>query len=312
MYLRAQFSRFGGPEVVEIAEIPDASAEPSQVRVRVHAAALNPADTKMFRGAARGGTLELPAGLGIDFFGEVVDIGASVTGYAIGDRVVGAKRGHALAEFVTIDADDLLIKAPAGLSSLAGAALANAGRAAWASVRAVDLGPKDVVLISAAAGGVGSIAVQLARRTGAAVIGTASPENHAFLRGLGARPLEYGEGLRERLLAIADDGLTAALDYHDSGVVDLALDLGVRASRINSLTAHDYRGVTDLGSAAASAEDLAALAGLVADGEVVVPLAGVYSLQELPQAYARLEAGHVRGKLVVDLAREPLTPSQGD
>ncbi len=301
MSLRAQFSRFGGPEVVEIAEVADVSPGPGQVRVRVASAAINPADVKMFRGVARGAGSELPSGLGIDFVGAVAEAGVGVEHIAVGDTVLGAKRGHALAEFVMLDTSDLMIAAPPGLPQIAAAGLANAGRAAWASVRAVGLGPGDVVLISAAAGGVGSIAVQLAVRGGACVIGTASRENHGFLRDLGAVAVEYGEGLRERLLQIRGGQLTAALDYHDSSTVDLALELGVRPARINSLTAHDYRGVSDVGAAEADGADLAELAALVAAGEVDVPISGVYSLGQLPEAYARLEAGHVRGKLVVDL-----------
>ncbi|KFF60202.1 zinc-binding dehydrogenase [Cryobacterium sp. MLB-32] len=296
------FDEYGGPDVLRVVHNERPEAGPSEVRVRVRFAGINPVDYKIFHGgeAAVRYNAVPPCGNGNDFSGIVDEVGAAVTGFALGDAVFGGKRMQGQADWVVIDATRV-VRMPAGLSFEQAGGLDIAGRAAWASVRSLGLGAGDTVLVSAAAGGVGVIASQLARRAGATVIGTASARHHEFLRGLGVIPVEYGPGLRDRVRAVTDD-ITAALDYHGTETIDAALSLGVPGARINTIAARDYRvgtGITTVGGQAATLADLAGLADLVAGGEVVLPIDRVYPLDEVRQAYEYLMAGHLRGKVVL-------------
>lgn len=177
-----------------------------------------------------------------------------------------------------------------------------AGATAYAAVRAVALQPGDVVVVSGAAGGVGSLAVELARLAGATVIGLASEANHEWLRDHGVIPVTYGDGVEDRIRRAADH-VDAFIDTFGDGYVDLALALGVSPSRIDTIAnfaAVQQHGVKAEGNAAGgSAKTMAELAALIADGKLEVPIAATYPLSEVRAAYRELERGHTHGKIVV-------------
>ena len=299
-YVRIE--EFGGPDVLSIVHDEQPQAGRGEVRVRVHSAGLNPVDYKIFHGGPAALRYEAvpPCGNGNDFAGIIDELGDGVAGFQIGDAVFGGKRMHAQADFVVVDATRVLPK-PAELSFEQAGALDIAGRAAWASVASLNLSADDTVLIGAAAGGVGVLAGQLALRTGATVIGTASPANHDFLRGLGVIPVAYGDGLVDRVRAAAPT-VTAALDYNGAATIDAALELGVPGKRINTIAARGHRagaGITEVGGQAADINDLRTLAALIARGEIVLPIDRVFPLEQVQDAYRHLMAGHLRGKVVL-------------
>ncbi|MFC5928371.1 NADP-dependent oxidoreductase [Cryobacterium melibiosiphilum] len=297
-----RIDEFGGPRVLRIEHDEQPQAARGEVRVRVHAAGLNPVDWKIFKGGPAAATYNAvpPCGNGNDFSGLIDEVGAGVTGFAVGDAVFGGKRMHAQADWVVIDASRIIRK-PAGLSFEQAGSLDIAGRTAWASVRSLGLTGADSVLVSAAAGGVGVLASQLALRSGATVVGTASEANHDFLRGLGVIPVAYGEGLLDRLRQAAPK-YTAALDNSGPITIDVALKLGVPGPRINTIAARGHRadmGITGIGGVEAKLGDLAELADLIARGDVVLPIDRVFTLEQVREAYEYLMTGHARGKVVL-------------
>ncbi|WP_433189896.1 NADP-dependent oxidoreductase [Actinoallomurus sp. CA-150999] len=298
---------FGGPEVLDIREIPVPQAGPGQVRVRVTTAGLNPMDWIMTADAdtaARFG-LSLPAGFGTDYAGVVDQVGAGVTGFAPGDRVFGSALSRAVADFVVVDpagetAANEAHHTPDGVDDRTAATLAIAGRTASAALAVVGPGPDDTVLIGGAAGGVGVFAVQLARIAGARVIGTGSATSAAFLRDLGAEPVAYGDGLADRVRALAPGGVTAAIDLHGTETVRAARELGVPDGRICTIAAQ-VEGVSTANGANAAVGALDELARLVAAGRLRVPVAASFPIEQIRSA-AELQAGrHVHGKVVIDL-----------
>jgi NADPH:quinone reductase-like Zn-dependent oxidoreductase len=226
-----------------------------------------------------------------------------VTGFAVGDEVIGFTDDRASqAEYVLVDAAHLVGK-PAQVSWEAAGALFVAGTTAYAAVRAVGLQAGETVAVSGAAGGVGSLVVQLARRAGATVIGIAGPANHDWLRDRGVLPVPYGDGVGDRVKSAAPDGIDAFIDTNGQGYVELAVDLGIDCHRIDTII--DFPAITRFGvkgegnAEGASAEVLAELADLTARGELEVPIAASYPLEQVREAYTELEKGHTRGKIVL-------------
>ena len=298
---------FGGPEVLDVQEIPAPQAGQGQVRVRVTAAGLNPMDWIMTADAdtaARFG-LSLPAGFGTDYAGVVDQVGAGVTGFAPGDRVFGGALSRAVAHHVVIDlaegvAANEVHRTPDGVDDRTAATLAVAGRTASATLAVVDPGPDDTVLIGGAAGGVGVFAVQLARLAGAWVIGTGSAGSADFLRDLGAEPVAYGDGLADRVRTLAPAGVTAAIDLHGTETAHAARQLGVPDARICTIAAQ-VDGVSAANGANAAPGALDEVARLVARGQLRVPIAASFPVEQIRRA-AELQAGrHVHGKVVIDL-----------
>ncbi|MFF4122413.1 NADP-dependent oxidoreductase [Microbispora rosea] len=298
---------FGGPEVLDVREVPAPQAGPGQIRVRVTAAGLNPMDWIMTADAdtaARFG-LSLPAGFGTDYAGLVDQVGDGVTGFAPGDRVFGGALSRAVADFAVVDpaggiAANEAHHTPDGVDDRTAATLTIAGRTASAALAAVAPGPDDTVLIGGAAGGVGVFAVQLARIAGARVIGTGSATSSDFLRDLGAEPVAYGDGLADRVRALAPGGVTAAVDLHGTETVHAARELGVPDGRICTIAAH-VDGVPAANGANAAAGALEEIARLVAAGRLRVPVAAHFPVEQIRRA-AELQAGrHVHGKVVIDL-----------
>jgi len=234
----------------------------------------------------------------------VAATGAGVTGFATGDEVIGYTDNRASqAEYVVVEEQNLTAK-PAGVPWEVAGALNVAGATAYAAVRAVALTGGDTVVVSGAAGGVGSLAVQLARQAGATVIGLASPANHAWLAGHEAVPVAYGDGVADRIRQAAGK-VDAFIDTFGADYVQLALDLGVEPSRIDTIVRFDAvaeHGVKAEGNAAgASASTLAELARLIADGQLEVPIAATYPLSRVREAYQRLASGHILGKIVLTI-----------
>lgn len=309
-----QYRVFGTPEVLDIVDAEPAEPSEGEVRVAVRAAGLNPVDWKIFSGSFGGDASRLSKGVANDFSGVIESVGAGVSEFAVGDAVLGSLRkaiagsqpNGALAEHLVASAQDV-VKKPEELSFVDAASLGIAALAASGALHALDLQPLDVIVISAASGGVGSMAVQLAVQQGATVIGIASESNADYVRSLGAIPVSYGSGLESRVRAAAGEPITKLLDCFGEEYVDLALALGLGEGSIATIVRADGsldKGAIFTGSRDAQPGDLERAAELVANNAVTTSIARVYPLtaEAVREAYTALQAGHVRGKLVVQIA----------
>ena len=301
-----QYDQYGGIDVLEVRDVPRPSPSAGDVLVEVKAAGINPGEAMIRQGVLHDRwPATFPSGQGSDLAGVVAEIGSGVTAFAVSDEVIGFTDQRASqAEFVVVPADQLTAK-PRQLSWDVAGALYVAGTTAYAAVRAVGLTPDDTVAVAGAAGGVGSIAVQLARRTRATVLGIAGPSNDDWLTAHGVIPVNYGDGLADRLRAAAPNGrIDALLDFFGGGYVELAVEeLGVAPDRVDTIidfAAVERFGVKNAGNADASnAAVLAELAGLIAAGDLEVPVAEVFPLADVARAYRTLEQRHTRGKIVL-------------
>jgi NADPH:quinone reductase-like Zn-dependent oxidoreductase len=292
------YAEFGGPEVLRVSEVEDPRPGPGQVRIAVRAAGVNPWDWKLRGGMMPGA--ELPRIDGLEAAGVVDAVGPGVEGTAVGDEVLGFAVGGAAAELALLD--DWTAK-PAGA---AWEAAAGVPVAAETSVRVFTvlggLHEGGTLVVNGAAGGVGSIGVQLARARGQRVIGTASERNHEFLRSLGAEPTTYGPGLVERVRALAPDGVDLAFDTAGRGSVPDLIELTGDPARVATIAdfgagslgvkvtgGSDFRALEALGEAAALAEA----------GRLQVPIESTFPFSRAAEAHRASEAGHVRGKLVL-------------
>ena len=299
-----RFDEYGGVDVLRVAEVDRPVPGPGQVLVRVRAAGINPGEAKIRQGLlAQRWPATFPSGEGSDLAGVVEELGSDVTRVAVGEEVIGFTDNRAShAELAVVEAANLIPK-PAGVSWEAAGSLYVVGATAWAMVHAVAVGPSDTVVVSGAAGGVGSIAVQLAKIAGSTVIGLASEANHPWLSGHGVIPVRYGEGVADRIRAASGGRVDAFLDTQGGGYVELALELGVRPERIDTIadfTAKEKYGVKIDGNAVGgNARVLAELAGLIEQGRLEIPIANVYPLAKVRDAYRELERGHTHGKIVL-------------
>lgn len=301
-----QFDQYGGIDVLQVRDVPRPVPAPDEVLVQVRAAGINPGEAKIRTGMLHDRfPATFPSGQGSDLAGVVVEAGHGVARFAPGDEVFGYTDNRAShAEFVVVPASQLVTK-PEGLSWEVAGSLFVAGTTAYAAVGSVHLSPGDVVAVSAAAGGVGTIAVQLARAAGATVIGIAGPDNDEWLTAHGVIPVNYGDGLAERIKAAAPQGrVDAFLDLFGGGYVDLALnELGVDLQRIDTIidfAAIERYGVQSVGNAeGASAQVLSELAALIVDGKLEVSVAQTFPLDAVRSAYELLERQHTRGKIVL-------------
>ncbi|WP_037853533.1 NADP-dependent oxidoreductase [Streptomyces sp. NRRL S-340] len=301
-----RYRRFGGPEVLEVQEIPEPHAAPDEVRVRVTAAGLNPMDWQISTQpdmAARFG-ISLPAGFGSDFAGVVDEVGAEATGFAAGDRVFGAAIGRSVADFVLVKTPTAhLWPTPEEIGDEVAATLPVSGLTASAALAATGLRAGDTVLIGGAAGGVGIFAVQLAKRAGARVLGTASERTFGFLRGLGAEPVAYGPGLADRVRALAPEGITAATDLFGREAAETALKLGVAPERISVVADGPAPppGVHKAGALDAGPGALERIVGAIRSGEITVPIAATFPVEQIREAVTMQAERHVHGKVVIAL-----------
>jgi NADPH:quinone reductase-like Zn-dependent oxidoreductase len=307
MPLAVRFENYGDVDVLDVVDVPRPVPEPGQVLVRVRATAINPGEAKIREGALHDlYPATFPSGEGSDLAGVVAELGEGVHGLDVGDEVIGFTDTRAAhAELVVTEAVDLVPR-PAAVPWEVAGSLYVAGTTAFACVRAVALQAGDCVVVSGAAGGVGSIAVQLARHSGARVIGLASEPNHHWLESHGITPVAYGDGVAERIRAAAEEHnatIDAFVDTVGGGYVELALALGVPADRIDTIA--DFAAIAEHGvrgegnAAGGGAPTLAHLAGLVADGRLEVPIARTYALTEVRDAYRDLADGHTHGKVVL-------------
>jgi NADPH:quinone reductase-like Zn-dependent oxidoreductase len=306
----ARFSRFGGPEVLEIVDLPDPHPGPGQVRIAVRAAGVNPSDWKKREGLM---DPELPQTMGYEAAGVVDELGEGVDDVAVGDRVFGlSAEGAAQAELAVLS---FYAPIPPSLDFPGAAALPAAIETATRALDQLDVGAGagrgSTLLINGASGSVGSAAVQLAVARGARVIGTASPANHDYLRSLGAEPVAYGQGLARRVRALAPDGVDAALDVAGSGVLPELIELAGGPEYV--VTIADFGGAREhgvrfsSGDAGRAVHALDEIGELIESGRFSLPVARTFPLAEIGQAHRAGEDGHLRGKLVLVVG-----PAAGD
>src|SRR6202167_5961838 len=300
-----RFDKYGGIEVLQVVEVARPIPGPGKVLVRVKAAGINPGEASIRKGVfADRWPSTFPSGQGSDLAGIVEEAGPGVTNVAVGDEVIGFTNDRSSqAEFVLVESGNLVPR-PANVSWEQAGALFVAGATAYAAVRSVALSAGDTVVVSGAAGGVGSIAVQLARNAGATVIGLSSNANHKWLADHGVTPVTYGDGVEDRIRAASAGKLDAFIDTFGGGYVELALKLGVTPNRIDTIidfaAAAKYGVKTEGKHEAANGEVLAQLAALLAAGRLEIPIAKVYPLADVRDAYRDLEQRHTRGKIVLE------------
>ncbi|HEX3678339.1 MAG TPA: NADP-dependent oxidoreductase [Galbitalea sp.] len=305
-----RFERYGAADVLKVAEVLDRPPTASEVRVRVVAAGINPGEIPIREGAMHERfPATFPSGQGSDFAGVIVDVGEKVDGVHVDDDVIGfSDQRNAQAESVTIAADRVIPK-PHGVPWDFAGSLYVVGTTARACVDAVRVRRGDTVVVAGAAGGVGILATQLAVLAGAAVVATASKENHPFLTSIGAIPVEYGKGLADRIRKIVPDGVDAYIDTHGDGNVEVAVALGVDRDRINTIA--DFAGRKKYGvrgegmATVAPRETLIELSRLIGAGELQLPIAATYPLDEVRAAYERLAKRHGLGKIALEVTPTP-------
>lgn len=294
--------QFGGPEVLRVADLKVPEPGVGQVRVRVRSVGVNPIDGKIRSGAAQQMfPTQLPAVLGLEVAGTVDDVGADIDGVNVGDEVLGFADGGGYAEYALATT---VAPKPAQLGWAEAAALPVAAETALRVLGLLEVTHGDTVLVHGAAGGVGTVAVQLAVARGATVIGTAGEANHDYLRDLGATPVTYGGGLIERVRALAPNGIDAVFDVAGQGALPDSIELRGGTSRIVTIAdpAAFGLGIAFSGEASRDAESLAEAARQAADGRLRVTVAQTYPLEEASAAHAVVDAGHGRGKIVLLVA----------
>jgi NADPH:quinone reductase-like Zn-dependent oxidoreductase len=302
-----QFDHYGDVDVLHIVEVPEPSPGAGEVAVRVVVAGTNPGEIGIRTGALESiYPTTFPCGEGTDFAGVVVGVGPDVTGVLVGDDVIGwSDERSAQADYVIVPEDHVVVKRPELPWEVAGGLFVVAATAT-AAVRAVAPKSGETVIVSAAAGGVGGLAAQLAQRSGASVIGIASDAHADWLTSIGVASVAYGDGMLERIKAAAQDGVDAFIDTHGGGYVDAAIDLGVSPDRINTIidfpAAQRHGAHTDGMSTASTADVLAHMADLIADGDVTLPIDATFPLDEVRDAYTELAKGHTRGKIVLTVS----------
>ena len=294
-----QYSQFGGPEVLEVAELPDPNPGPGQIRVAVRAAAVNPVDWKMRRGMMGG---ELPQTTGREVAGVVDQVGEGVTDVRPDDRVFGFAAGGGGAAELALLTDYAPI--PPSLDFAEAAGLPVAVETAVRTLDLLGVTAGTTLLVNGAAGAVGSSATQIARSRDARVIGTASPNNRDYLRSLGAEPTTYGDGLTERVRTLAPGGVDAALDAAGGGALPALIELVGDPGRV--VTIADYPGAQETGAqfsggmgSGRALHALREIGEVIESGQFTLPVAQTFPLEQIAEAHRLSEAGHVRGKLVL-------------
>jgi NADPH:quinone reductase-like Zn-dependent oxidoreductase len=294
-----QFSQFGGPEVLELVELPDPEPGPGQIRVAVRAAGVNPIDWKVRSGAMGG---DLPKRTGQEVAGVVDELGDGVTGVAVGDAVFGgAAGGGGAAELALVEN---YARVPPSLDFVGAAALPVAVETAARTLDVLGVSAGQTIVINGASGSVGIAAVQFAQARGARVIGTAGEANQDYLREFGAEPTTYGDGLVQRVRALAPDGVDRALDASGGGALPALVELTGSAERV--VTIADYAGAQQTGVAFSGGmgperawHALADAAELIEAGRFRLPVAQTFPLDQIAEAHRVSESGHPRGKLVL-------------
>ncbi|HEY3559587.1 MAG TPA: NADP-dependent oxidoreductase [Kribbella sp.] len=303
VFMRAVvFEEFGGPEVLKVQERPEPHAGAGQVRIKVQAAGVNAFDFKVRRGWTRGfADPVFPAIPGFEVAG-VVDEAGDGAEFAVGDEVAGWSEGGAYAEFAL---GGILARKPAGVSWEQAVSIPVAGETAQRVLGLLGVKSGETILIHGAAGAVGSVAVQLAVAAGVTVIGTASGANHEYLRSIGAVPVEYGEGLVDRVRAAAPQGVDAVVDTAGKGGLPESIELRGGTDRI--VTIADYAAAGELGieTSGGGGSPEQVRAGLdaqlraAADGKLTTRIAETFTLADAGKAQTLSESGHARGKIII-------------
>jgi NADPH:quinone reductase len=302
-----RFDRYGGRDVLYIADIDMPVPRAGEVLVEVRAAGINPGEAAIRSGAMHEQfPATFPSGEGSDLAGVVVEVGSPSTGdadFAVGDEVLGfsfQRSSHATHTAVPVDQ---LIHKPPQLSWEAAGSLYVVAATAYAAVHSVAPQPGETVAVSAAAGGVGSLVVQLLALRDVRVLGIASAGNAEWLRAHGVVPVEYGEGLAQRLRDAAPDGIDAFIDLFGPDYVQLAVDLGVPPQRVDTIISFQKAaevGAKTEGSAEASTPAvLSEIANLIVSGAIDFDVAATYPLDRVADAYEELEQRHTHGKIVL-------------
>ncbi len=286
---------------MELLEVPTPEAGPGQVRVRVKAAGIQPFDCEVRRGLTLPGhDPSFPRKIGNDFAGVVDQVGEGSEGFPVGSEVLGWALLASHAEYVVVPIEQIVTK-PAGMSWEVAGAFSASAQTAHTAVEQLKVGRGDTFLVHAAAGGVGTVAVQVAVILGATVIGTAGEHNHDYLRSLGAVPVAYGDGLVERVRALAPQGVTAALDGIGGAALDASLELVDDRRRIGTIKDFDRAG--ELGVLAIgtqrSAERLARLTAWHTEGKLRIEISQAVPLERAADAHRAMDTGHVRGKVAI-------------
>ncbi len=297
-----QFSEYGGPDVLHVADVEEPHAGAGQIRVAVKGAGVNPVDWKLRSGMMREAMpVDMPSIPGSDVAGVVDEVGDGVTGVAVGDEVFGSAVGGGSAEHAVLEH---YATKPAGLPWAEAAGLPVAVETAARTLDLLGLEPGQTILVNGAAGGVGTAAVQFARARGARVIGTASESNHEYLRTLGAEPTTYGDGMVERVRELAPEGVDLALDTAGRGALPQLIE--ITGSPEHVVTIADFS-AAEHGVRATSGADkrawqaLGQAAELYEAGQFSMPVEQAFPLDQAPEAQRTSQAGHVRGKLVLIL-----------
>ncbi|MCQ6560584.1 NADP-dependent oxidoreductase [Paenibacillus mendelii] len=298
----AAFESIGGPEVMKVMEFPDPQAGPGQVRVRVKAAGVQHYDCGIRRGWSPAGvTINLPQIPGNEFAGIVDQVGDGVSGFTLGSEVLGFAMLNCYAEYVVVSTSQIVSK-PAAMSWAEAGGLTGNGQGAYIALKAIGVGEGDTVVIHGAAGSLGAFAVQLAKEWGAkTVIGTASESNHDYLSSLGAIPVTYGEGLVERVQAIAPGGIDAAFDTAGAEGVRASVELVKDKNRICTFVAYELNEELGLRTVRGerSAARLAELVELHTKGRLRIHIREMFPLDQVEAAHRLIETRHGRGKIVL-------------
>lgn len=295
-----RYEAFGGPEVLEITDIPVPEPKSDQIRVAVRAAGVNPIDWKIRSGGMPDFPVTFPAVPGLEIAGVVEAVGADVDGFAVGDAVFGWSIGGGYAESALAER---VFGKPEHLSWTDAVALPIAVEAASRGLGLLSLRPGEVVVVHGAAGAVGTAAVQLARKAGATVVGTAGAKNLDYVRSLGALATTYGEGLVERVQELAPGGVDAALDAAGHGALPALIELIGGPDRVVTIVDAQLAGTLGVtftgGAVAPSLDRIAEVAELVAAGEFTLPPPREFPLGAAAAAQTESERGSGLGKIVL-------------
>ncbi|MFW5471222.1 NADP-dependent oxidoreductase [Knoellia sp. CPCC 206435] len=302
------YSQYGTPDTLSLTDVPDPRVGPGEVLIRVRSASVNPVDWKVAAGYLDPlMQVDFPAIPGWDVAGVVEAVGLDTPEYAVGDEVIAYARKDwvqhgTFAELVAAPVRTVARK-PQSLDWNQAAGLPLAGLTAYQLLTRLGTKVGDTVLVHAAAGGVGILAVQIAKALGARVIGTASEANHEFLRGFGAEPVSYADGLAERVRDLAPEGVDVVVDFV-GGVLETTQAVLKEGGRHGSITDGT---VAEAGGISAwvrpSSDDLQALADLADAGRLTVPVAEVFPLEDVAKAFELSQGGHVRGKIAIEVSR---------
>ncbi|MBB3655672.1 NADPH:quinone reductase-like Zn-dependent oxidoreductase [Rhizobium sp. BK650] len=294
-----QFSRYGGPEVLEIVEVDPPHPGPGELRIRVRAAGVNPSDWKRREGQYRAfEEISFPSGVGVEASGIVDEVGPGVSSAFVGDAVFGYGRAtmaeHAILTHWVHKPDDLPFEIAGGLPVIS--------ETAWRSLDELDVKAGEALLVSGAAGGIGSAVIQLARVRGITTIGTASPQKHDYLKDLGAIPTAYGLGLAQRIRQLAPNGIDAALDVAGSGIIPELIAITGDPARVLSVadfSAEEYGAKFSRGPPRGPERVLADVARLYSKGLFRLHIERSFPLEQTAEAQVISAAGRVTGKLII-------------